>query len=323
MQRAIWKAEQRAISSRRARASRSSRPRATRARTSRIRRGTDEPRRHDAGRPATITNDCVVIPVEIPGVIGVTADGNQRSRTASATSSRSTRASASARPTSSRPAATRSSASRPRPRTAACSRRGRPRCRAHAASGADGSIRAADAVYCYQQGTSMASPHAAGVAALIVSRYGNWRGPPTGRCSREGGVAPPADGRPAALPDALPAGYLASVGVDDGGCRAARAGPGTTRGTARAGERAQRDHSARAHRRARKMAPAGARIGGSPASRTPATPPVICAVPVSRRPVVKGAGRKAGPAADAAAGDRAADPAPTCARRYVPEDPLT
>ena len=37
------------------------------------------------------------------------------------------------------------------------------------------------AFYCYQQGTSMASPHAAGVAALIVSRYGDSKSPQNGK----------------------------------------------------------------------------------------------------------------------------------------------
>src|SRR2546421_777054 len=37
------------------------------------------------------------------------------------------------------------------------------------------------AFYCYQQGTSMASPHAAGVAALIVSRYGDLKSPQNGK----------------------------------------------------------------------------------------------------------------------------------------------
>ena len=103
----------------------------------------------DDGTPVTrdVTNACVVIPVEIPGVIGVTADGNLMQKSyyssygvgvaqvvAPGGDSRFQRT----------PAATRGTVLSTYPGNR----------------------------YAYAQGTSMASPHAAGVAALIVSQFG-------------------------------------------------------------------------------------------------------------------------------------------------------
>jgi subtilisin family serine protease len=81
-------------------------------------------------------------------------------------------------------------------------------------------------VYCYQQGTSMAAPHASGVAALIISRYGDAKTPQNGKM-RPSQVAALLEqtADPQACPTVFPAGYLAVLGVNSGAVQSCQGGP--------------------------------------------------------------------------------------------------
>jgi len=159
-----------------------------------------------------VTNACLVIPAEIPGVIGVTANGHNEQTDddpgpdylKSFYSSFGAATADVVAPGGDSLFGTNAEATNGRvlstyPAERPCLRR---------------LVDPTGAVYCYLQGTSMAGPHAAGVAALIISRFGT--------LSQQNGKMSPgqvsallqqtADPQP--CPTALPPGYAAITGSE-------------------------------------------------------------------------------------------------------------
>lgn len=108
-----------------------------------------------------ITNACAVVPVEVPGVVGVTATGNKRLKSFYSSYGVSTADVAAPGGDSVLQATEEAPNGRVLstwPATNPCAR--------PVADATNGGM------YCYLQGTSMAGPHVAGVAALVISQTG-------------------------------------------------------------------------------------------------------------------------------------------------------
>ena len=175
----------------------------------------------------TVHNDCVTIPVEIPGVIGATADGHNPQTTGGylksfyssfgiATADVVAPGGDSRFGVNAEAPNGRVLSAWPASQIANCllSRR----------------VFEPDqpgVLWCYQQGTSMASPHVVGVAALIISRYGDLKNPQNGKL-RPGQVAAfiqqTADPQP--CPQTLPPGYSSFTGVNSGQPQTCQGGTG-------------------------------------------------------------------------------------------------
>jgi lantibiotic leader peptide-processing serine protease len=182
----------------------------------------------------TIHNDCVVIPLEVSGVIGVTATGHNRQLDSNGQpdgflksyySSFGVGVTQLTAPGGDNLFGVNAEAMNGRvlstwPPDRGCGRSVKE----------TGDVQEPTAVYCYLQGTSMASPHVAGVAALIVSRYGNLDNPQNGKMSPDrvkaylDQTADP-QGCPGILPT-VPRAYSGILGTNSGAVQSCQGGTG-------------------------------------------------------------------------------------------------
>jgi len=235
VQRAIWKAEQRAIMF--AQQNGVTVVAAEGNESEDLAHPTTDATSPDNATPVTrsVGNECVVIPVEIPGVIGVTADGNARQTDSQGNpiggylksfySNVGVGVTQLVAPGGDSvfgrtPEAVNGRVLSTYPPNKPCTRSVHENI---------GDPEEPTVVYCYLQGTSMASPHVAGVAALIVSRFGNLSSPQNGKMPHERVKAyldQTADPQP--CPTLLPPTYesVFGVGTESGQFYACQGGPG-------------------------------------------------------------------------------------------------
>jgi subtilisin family serine protease len=185
--------------------------------------------------PRVVHNDCVIIPVEVPGVIGVSGVGNdyqlnsngqpdqQLGYMKSFFSSYGVGVTQLTAPSGDSVFGRTPQA--PNGRVLSTWPPNKPCTRSVKEPSTDPSE--PTVVYCYLQGTSMASPHVAGVAALIISRFGNLNTPQNGKMRPDQVKAyldQTADPQPCPL--VLPPGYETFLGLNSQQPQMCQGGPG-------------------------------------------------------------------------------------------------